>query len=256
MLGLAIVGTLVFIAVGAIVGCRLLSLARRTRELPETTLGLGLLLIVGIGYPLTLSAPRIGVDGALGPGLAALGITVMAIGWSAVSIFTWRVFRPESKTAAAGAFAMIAFLVAAAAWRCESIFAATTALELEQLGPATILFQFVAAAVFFWAGSEAFVQWRMALRRRSLGIGDPVVTNRFFLFFLIKFFSLLSLVGPIIGSTAGIPAHENPAILLSVTLSGLACSASLLLAFLPPKAYLEWIAGDVDLADRDVSVAQ
>ena len=43
--------TLVFIVAGAAVGTRLLWLARSTRGLPETTLGLGLLLIVSWGQP-------------------------------------------------------------------------------------------------------------------------------------------------------------------------------------------------------------
>ncbi|MBW2400540.1 MAG: hypothetical protein JRG80_14860, partial [Deltaproteobacteria bacterium] len=50
-----------FILASLVIGVRVLMLARRTRELPEIAMGLGLVLMGGLSYPINVAA-RMSVD--------------------------------------------------------------------------------------------------------------------------------------------------------------------------------------------------
>lgn len=65
-------GALAMITVDAVVGVRLLRLARRTRKVPEAALGTAFLLLGAIGYPLTTLARR-GVIGSAAVNEALMG---------------------------------------------------------------------------------------------------------------------------------------------------------------------------------------
>ena len=97
---LGAVGGGCFIVVSLIVGVRLLGLARRTRQLAEFAMGIGLVPIAGLGYPLMMLARF----GEFLPEPARLALLVgyqfcQIIGISFVALFNWRVFRPASRWA-------------------------------------------------------------------------------------------------------------------------------------------------------------
>jgi hypothetical protein len=232
--------TLVFIAVGFAVGVRLMALWRRTRGVAELTLGLGLFLIVGLGYPAILVGLTL-AQASLGAGARALMIvatTLMNVGWMGVWIFTWRVFRPDSGAARIAAFTAIAGLVAACAVRASDVASAPDLAELNQVGLGTLGTPLLATASYLWTSAEAFRYTALLRRRAAIGLGDPVVANRF-----LRLFSTLSLLPSIVRQAQG-HAGLEPTSQLIAALAGLACSVSLYLAFLPPKTYVAWVRGE------------
>jgi hypothetical protein len=242
---IASIATLAFIAVGFTVGARLLWLSRQTHGVGEFTLGLGLLLIVGIGYPLLLTGTALaaGTPTPAARSLLASGTTCMSIGWSCVWIFTWRVFRPSARAAALVVFAAIAALATVLWLRLARIFLSPDVAAILEPGVASLGTPLIAIASYFWTSTEAFHYWAMLRRRRVLGLSDAVVTNRFFLWGLVGVFSGLSLVPHIVQQLRGIGVVDETTQILG-SISGLATSFTLLLAFLPPRAYLRWCSGN------------
>lgn len=237
--GVAGVATLVFIAIASIVGIRLLLLARRTRGLPELSLGFGLLIIVGVGYPLALvgrSTMESSPDTARW--LLALSALPVGLGWSGVWIFTWRVFRPDqglAKRATLAALAAMAGLCVASMYRTLS---AADPASIDFSSPVYTGTSLLAMSANLWATIEA-LGYRVKMRKRiAVGLGDPVVANRFLLWAVVMTSSMLSTAFPVVSTMMGINSVESPVVLVGSAVMGLVCSGALWLAFLPPKAYL------------------
>jgi len=238
--GFASVSTLLFILVGAIVGIRLVLLSRKTGGLPEFVFGGGLAVIVGLGYPLILTG-RGAVHDAPDQArwLMALAAIPMSIGWTAVWVFTWRVFRPDSSLArwtCFGAMGAMALFASLTIYRCMTVVdpASLDFGELAFTGTA-----FVAMASYLWGCVESARYYGMMKKRLKLGLADPVVTNRILLWTLVMVFSLISTGIPTAASTLGVNSIESAPVMLAAALAGLLCSASLWLAFIPPAAYLK-----------------
>lgn len=236
---LATLATLVFIGVSVWVGARLLLLARRTRGLPEALLGFGLFAIAGIGYPL-LVAGRQQVDSApdLARWLIVASTLPMSVGWSAVWVFTWKVFRPASPIAAT----LVALAVAGiTACMVGSIHVTLTIPNPAELDFGMLRFlgtSFLAILCYVWAATESFHYWGMMRKRVALDLADPVVCNRFLLFGCVMVFSAGSTGVPATASALGIASVESAPVMLAAAAFGLCTGVSLWLAFLPPKAYL------------------
>ena len=247
----SLVATLAFIAVGLLVGIRLLSLAARTRGLPEATLGLGMLLIVGVGYPIALAGMALGAaDGSalVADALVSGARILMGIGWSCVWIFTWRVFRPDAAWARGAAGAGIALQLLCATVSAVQTWAvdAPGALTPTPWSNGT---QVLALAIYGWTFVEALHYHRRMRRRLLLGLADAAVANRFLLFALVAVFSFLSLVVPTAYNLAGTDVSASSWVRLSSVLSGLPCAATLYLAFLPPPRYAAWVRRRAAAAD-------
>lgn len=241
---LALGATLLFIGASFVVGLRLLAMARRTGGLPELSLGLALFLIVAVGYPMNLVA-RVLLETGSSPLavriLAPLGAVLMGIGWASVWIFTWRVFRPEALWArllAPAAIAAHLLLAGVSVSRAVVVSDAAELLALHPSGTATLV---VALVCYVWIAAESLRWWTLLRRRLALGLGDPVVTNRFLLWGLVAIFSFLSLVGPTAAALRGIDVTGTVWVRLGTAVAGTVCAASVALAFVPPEAYLRWV---------------
>jgi hypothetical protein len=101
----------------------------------------------------------------------------------------------------------------------------------------------LAMASYLWTSAEAFRYAALLRRRAAVGLGDPVVANRFLLWGCVGVFSSLSLLPSIVRQLQG-SATIEPLTQLLAAVAGLACSISLYLAFLPPKAYVAWLRGE------------
>ncbi|MDX1649572.1 MAG: hypothetical protein R3263_06935 [Myxococcota bacterium] len=245
MLGpLALIATLLFIAVAFVIGLRLLLLAARTRGLPELTLGMALFLIVGLGYPVTLAGRALllgETPGLAGRVLLSLGSVLMNTGWAAVWFFTWRVFRPDAAWAralASGAIAALLLFAGVVLSRALIVEEPAALVRPNLASTGTLL---LALASYVWTAVESLRYWALLRRRQTLGLADPVVTNRFLLWGLVAAFSFASLVGPTVAAVAGVDTTENPLVRLTTAVAGLVCSTALALAFTPPRAYLHWL---------------
>jgi hypothetical protein len=236
------ISTLLFILAGGAVSVRLTALAWRTGGFAEWMLGPGLFLVVGAGYPILITGQQLTLgDHAMGPLTLTTALVVMSVGWGLVWTFTWRVFRPEE--AWARALALVSYLVLAIT-AAEGVHRALTIGEPRDIlipSWGAIGHQLNAMALFSWTGFEAFRYQALLRKRLALGLANPVVANRFFLWGVVSIFSIISMAGPLIAGLMGVDFMANPYVLLSVSVGGLTTAVTLYLAFLPPKAYLRRI---------------
>src|SRR5262245_59226944 len=237
---LAAVGGLAFVLASSLLGIRLLLLARRTRELPELCIGLAMLLMGGLGYPLIMIARmRVRLPDPTRVGVMAFAVVLMAVGMLAVGVFTWQVFRPGERwplwaITAAGVSMLVCLLLQT---RSPGLEAA--AFHNEGLG--FRLFLLHAALASAWGASESLLTWSRLSRRLRLGLADPVVTER------VLLWAVASLASAIISATstiAGFLGINFAATTFGAAVTaplGLIAAGSMWLAFLPPDAYLRWV---------------
>lgn len=235
----AAMAILLLIATSMVVGLRLIGQGSRQHGVPELMLGVMLVLTVGLGYPLMIAADR--VQGPAARLLFVVSVALVNGGFAFLFLFTRRVFRPDAGWArvltAVGLLALGANLVMRgieAATQAE-VKIATDAVgsSLLQIGPVLL--------GYCWCSAESFRYYRMMRRRLSLGLGDAVVCNRFLLWGAN---SLAVAVGTLINGVAvvqGVDVFGSPLVLLASSTTGLGQVALLVLAFMPPRAYREWV---------------
>jgi hypothetical protein len=229
---LARIGGGAYALVAFVIGLRLLLLALRTRRLPELLVGAGVLCLAGLGYPLSAvvrEAPELAgsVRGALG---AAAGL-LAAIGVTANTGFTWVLFRRGVRWAAA-LFGGVACLAAA-------LFAAQSLRGGWDHGETFWGWLPIGITLSFGWGFLECGRYHLLLRRRlRLGLADPVVTDRFALYAGATGLGVLTnLVGWVFWwRELEMLTHPLGAALLFAL--GSTSSVLMLLAFLPPRAYL------------------
>ncbi len=233
----------VFVAILALVGVRLLVLARSTRELPELALGSGLLLIAFAGMPLAaLGRIPASVGTALGHTAFAVGIVVVTAGLALLYVFQWRVFRANSRWAR-GFVALAALVLATvgfgSAWQgaqassLAEILVRTRSWSLAIMGLVTL--QFV------WGAVESFVYHRALRRRLAIGLADPIVVNRFLLWGLSSAAGATLCGGLALCVLAGMTIMVDSLPLNLIALMGCVSSVSWFLTFFPPEAYQSFL---------------
>ena len=234
--------------VGSLVGVRLLLLARRTRQLPEFAIGLGMLGDTCLGPPLCAVGrlPTL-VGTPFGDAIFALGLLLAVCGIGCFYIFTWRVFRPEDLwaqgivAAALLALAMQALGLLDAGWGAESMEAL-----LPRTRPWACGIVATVAVCFSWSGSEALYYRGKLRRRQELGLADPVIANRFTLWAVSGYLVALLCAGLEFSMLAGrAPLHDPLPLSLISAAAGVA-SVAWLLAFAPPERYLRWVRSRSD----------
>lgn len=224
-----------------VTGLRLVVLARRSRALPELLLGLALLLQAGVGFPLSVVAQF--------PGAYALPIGAAAslcnnTGIALLYAFTARVFRAEARFAWAVVGTAAVLLAMQSAGNLWSQAGATShaermALSLRWAAGSLLL----SGSAWCWTAAEALRYHAMLRRRVTLGLADPVVVNRMFLFGLMASvgFGCVAVDGALLYSK--IPRARDILLPVVTAVSGLVTSACTLLAFWPPAAYLARVRG-------------
>jgi hypothetical protein len=221
----------------AVVGCRLLFLAHRSRALPELLLGVSLILGGVIGALLEaggLAAIRDHSAQMVGRLLLA-GKLFGVAGLLFTGLFTWRVFRPGERWAGLVVAALVACsLTALCGFAWHGTFSTA---EIPSLWFGVEFVGRLGAPC--WMALEAIRYYGLMRRRLRLGLADPVVTNRFLLWALAAGFSIVLLL------TSAPPVFLDPirqeALLISdlliFSVCGVASSICYWLAFFPPAAY-------------------
>ncbi len=239
---LVLLSTLSFCVVGGLVGVRLLLLSRRTQQLPEFTIGLGLVLVAGVGYPLTLAATVPGLfPSAVARVLFALAMLSTAIGSSSIFVFTWRVFRPDDAWGKALAGAAIAGLLTQAVVASVMAFRVDDLRVLNEAGLWFTVRQSCIMLSYGWTAVEAFRYFALLRRRIALGLADPIVANRFLLWGVAGVLSFTAsgvMTAVVVG---GADPVNNPVARLAIGVGGFFVAVALYLAFMPPAAYLRWV---------------
>ncbi|HBZ72491.1 MAG TPA: hypothetical protein DEP35_23240, partial [Deltaproteobacteria bacterium] len=174
---LAAVGGLSFVAASLVVGLRLLLLSRRTREFPEFAIGLGLLLMGGIGYPMTASARMVpSLSDEVRTAIFAFSFSLNWIGTVLMALFNLRVFRPKETWARGFVVAIALSLLASFAFESFSPGLRAAALRDEGLG--LRLYMATMGIPLAWAAYESLRYWELLRKRVRLGLADPVVADR------------------------------------------------------------------------------
>jgi hypothetical protein len=243
MVWLAAAGGGSFVLVSLVLGPRLLALARRTGQLPEFTMGLCLLLMGGLGYPLATVGRAVTAFPDDVRGLALGGAAICnTLGFAALSVFNWRVFRPASVAAElAVALCVTALLVLVPA---EAVWPGLieSALSAEPYpGVPGYLRVVIGICVLYWASAEAAIFSGRIRRRLALGLADAVVADRLRLWTIAISGASVSMTTSFVLSFQGIDLAASSLGAAIVGTLGLVSAASAWLAFLPPARYTAWV---------------
>jgi len=240
---------LMFCVVSWVLAIRLLRLARRTHETPEIALALSYLFIAGIGYP--MCAASVGAIESLGPDharfLLSLGTVIIRAGLAAMLVFAWQSLRPTSSWAK---WACLLGSLAVTVNAVQSIIAFHSASSFEVVArtvgsdSATIQIIVISMLIYAWPAVESLRYYRLLKRRRSLGLAEPIVVNRFLLWGVACSSSVVVNIMNLVVALRGLNIMDNPTALVGSSLMGVLASVLLIFAFLPPAWYMSFVAGD------------
>jgi hypothetical protein len=232
------VGFLAFFFVSLAVGVRLLLLWRRTRQLPELLIGIGVLGIGPVGFGLSIAgALLLGRRPELAVLLLGTASLAASVGVVAKLTFNWRVYHPGA-AAARGATAAGALVLAICfALKFRQGFAHVLVVD-----PVYYARIFVQIGALLWGAGEALRYHAMMRRRVRIGIADPVVANRFLLWGIgAGAAGVGSLIGTVAQLATGVSVGDAGWVTVSSSLHGLVSAIALWLAFLPPQAWREYV---------------
>lgn len=232
---LGLIGFGSFLAVSLTVGTRLLLQARRTRKLPELAMGLNFVMAGFIGYALLVAAESLHLlPGRLAGFGSFFGVTGISIGGAFVCLFTQRVFHAQSRVA------LVALALLSGWFGLASYGAWILNVEKAQQGFGVWLGHWGAhlglLAAYGWSTGESLRYYALMRRRVQVGVGDPLVANRFLLWGIgtlaTVLVTLLYMAMQLLGH------YELPASLIGVSsLLVLVTAIAEWLAFFPPRSY-------------------
>jgi hypothetical protein len=241
--------TFFFVAMSLLVSLRLLWLARRTRCKPELYLGLGILGTAVLGYGVLIAGTLLRAPGELEAsgfaqrGLQALGQLLHDAGVTMVILFVRNVFRPHERWAKALAGVMFVCLWGGQlGWELGNGY--------RSAGPGNA-FWFLRYAVIWsypvWTLVESYRYYALMRRRLAIGLADPLLANRFFLWGsgalgtgLATWISSLPFLW--VGRPELLLAW-TPTVQIVVASVGAVTVVLYLFTFLPPASYRRWIVG-------------
>jgi hypothetical protein len=219
-------------------------------------LWLGLFFLLGGISIVPRFAIAMGVEVGVDPLMANLiAQGILHTGICCFAAFVWRTFRSGIT------WARWLFVAIVAVYVLNLVLFRTTGAYAMQSHPFNLVLSTCLASVFAWGFAETLLFHSMMRRRATIGLDDPVVTNRFLLFTLwTGGLTLLPLVvtgvrvvsmitsgqGLAVRPDAGLVVSADAAwtlqvIRLSVLMIGPCVIASLWLAFFPPERYLRWL---------------
>jgi len=236
---LIIVGFVAFYLVSFAVGVRLLMLWMRTYALPELLMGVGVLGLGPIGFGgSAVSAQLQSSDPALAQIVFAISGLAGLSGAIATCLFNWLVFRPQSRVGMALTIAVGLSLLGIYAGRAISI-----GFVPDATARSTSNVQFaITAFALLWGAFESLRYWALMRKRSSLGLADPVVTNRFLMWGIGSGMAAIGTgIATIVSMLSGVSTLESPGIVASSSAHGFVSALAIWLAFLPPARYQQWL---------------
>lgn len=241
MLLFSLLAVAAYCAVSLVLGFRLLALARRTRQLPETYFGFGFLAGGMIGYPFNVASGF--MLNAGNPEAAHICYSIAQIAMTAAAILTllaWRqIFAPTLRGGGILVMAWSLLLVAGVVVVIRTTGAETADRMIAPIYWAHLLLQGGCYAI----SAAASLRYASMLKRRlALGLADPIVTNRMQLWgsshvSITCSYSFSIATGLLLAS--GMIERAHVAYLTPLVAGfGLTAAICITFAFLPPKAYL------------------
>lgn len=237
---IAALGGGLFVLTSIATGLRLAWTGLRQRNLAEGTLGAGLFLIAGLGYPLlSVAQGATALSDGVRSAVLVGHMSSYVFGMGCIAFFTGQVFRPDSRAAHALALAVPISLAAA--------------MALQIAGPGTIDYlvrnqgpwyvnSWIGLFILLWAGAESLHHHRLLLRRMRLGLADPVVVNRIFLWGCAMITASSMSASSLVLEALGIQVAGTAVGAAIIGPLGMVAAGTLYLAFWPPARYLSWVA--------------
>ncbi len=236
---LAQLGGSAYCVAALLIGVRLIWLWTRTRQLPELLIGVSVLCLAGLGYPLSAVAretPDLGAHAR--EALGAVAGLLAVVGVVTNTAFTWVLFRRGVPWA--DALLACVSLGAAGSFVAQSLEGGWDSGQLFWgMLPLAI------TVSFGWAFVECARYHRMLRRRLALGMADPVVTNRFGLYAVATGMAVVTNVVGWVFLWLHLEMLTHPVGGLLLFLLGTTSSTLMMLAFLPPRSYLAWVRARV-----------
>jgi hypothetical protein len=239
--------------VGTLVGLKLLGIASRSRKLPELLIGTSLLAYAALSQPAFLVTHALGEEASLGLRMGIVVVRVLAYYFALLGLllFTWQVFGAGSRWRQAVAAGLA---VAAAASAGLAIWA--NWLQLSANAPLPLYVRIGIAPHyalgFGWASLESLRYYGLMRRRRSLGLADPVVTNRFFVWGAGGGASSLVVFALCVAiATRSNISIADPYVSWFVVFAGFVNALVWWLTFAPPASYQRWIRGNAAAGATD-----
>ncbi len=231
---LGLLGVAAFSLACAVVGVRLLRLALRTRQAPELAMGLAFVASGAIGFPLLTAAAVLGQAEAGTLAQWAMGIGTLSLfsGYAGLGIGCWRIYRPAARWPLVPIVAGAVVLLAGTA-------VTFLGQDLRAGGLRDVAFWSgvaIGSATFGWNALESFLLHAQLRRRLALGLAEPEVVNRVFMWGLGSFAAFVMtvhglaarlLIGAVIGDGNRLVSSGF----------GLIAAVAIALAFFPPAAY-------------------
>jgi hypothetical protein len=222
------------------VGVRLLWLARKTRQAPETMWGLAWVLFAfhaGSEILILLVEQR---ELAL-----TLFVFFGVLTGSALVLTNWLVFRRHSRIAQVIAWAFVVALGGSFLYQLLGPGFVLTAVDLKHRGAANLnplplwLVRHTASVALAWGAVESLRHRHKQLKQLTLGLGSALAARRFGLWAL-SCTSFLLLVGATYLAAYGVTSAVVEYIVQPIaSLSGAVC---MWLAFFPPRAWRQRLA--------------
>lgn len=248
MLG-AFLGMLISVVTAAVVGVRLLAVARRTRELPELSAGVGLVAFALAQLGGMLMA---GLGDGLAPGAsqALRGFTLFQFSLTSfgLSLFTVETFGRTAwrwALAASIVVAGVTLRIAILHYEIPILSVGTPHSAIPSIAALTFSLGFV------WLGIEGLQYHRRARRAYWIGLASAQVVSRFLVL------GVGGLVSGLLATAAAVTGLLDGSLVglgrLFIVSSGLVTAVVLVLAFVPPAAYRNFI--EARAARREASHA-
>jgi hypothetical protein len=245
----SMIATALFAVVSATVGVRMLLLSRRTGCKPELLLGCGVLGTAVFGYGVLIAASVV-----RGPGnnldttttqlvLQGAGVVLHDLGVTCFVLFVLTTFRAGERWALA-----LASLLIGSIWIGDIGWESLNRFRDAGIGNAFWWMRYGVIWTYpLWAMIESYRYYVLMRRRLALGLVDPLVANRFFLWGTGSLGTLLAIW------TSSIPfmlvndvrtaLAAMPLIQVVTATFGVVTVVVYYLTFFPPTAYKRWVAG-------------
>lgn len=233
---LGLLGNVAFALASAVVGVRLLLLARRTHCAPELAMGLAFVSSGAIGFVFYVSADvlrRNGGDATAIARLGQLGTLFFYGGYAAMAVGTWRMFRPAERWPIGVIVGFCAVLLGASA----TLLGANDSRPGATGEIATWIGIGVGCSVFAWSAIEAWLLVARMGKRLALGLVEAEVVDRVRLWGWAA-----SAACAMTGHAIAMRLATGSAVLsnghqLFASGLGLVAAIAVWLAFFPPAAY-------------------
>jgi hypothetical protein len=238
MNSLILIGFLAFFVVSVVVGVRLLLLWRRTRQLPELLMGIG---VLGIG-PVGFGCMTIGFASLSNPRVAniffGIGTVAVVAGILAKCAFNWFVYRRKSVVAMIATLGVAAMLIMILAMQ----LIAGEWIPAEAMAWDALCRNLAQVGCLLWGSAESLNYWSRMRLRLKIGLADSVLVNRFLMWGVGAGFAGAGTgIGVIAEIFTGVPSLQIPWVVSTSSILGFIAAVAIYLAFVPPERYVRFV---------------